>query len=149
MKGPLTRVVVADGFHARLFDNRGAGKGLEPADPAELGADHPPSRDIVTDRPGATKDSHGHALHGYADTTDPKDHEKEKFVLHLGRLLSEQAGRNEFDRLVLVADPKTLGQLRDSLNKAAQECVELELDKDYTNHSHRDLEDHLGKVMRL
>jgi protein required for attachment to host cells len=149
MKAPITRVVVADGFHARLFTNRGIGKGLEPADPAELGAEHPPGHEIVTDRPGATKDSHGQALHAYAPTTDPKDHEKEKFVLHLGRLISEQAGRSEYDRLVLVADPKTLGQLRDALSKAAQERLEIELDKDYTHDTPKQLEAHLGKVMAL
>jgi protein required for attachment to host cells len=149
MKAPTTRIVVADGFHARLFDNHGVGKGLEPADPAEMGAAHPPGHEIVTDRPGATKDRAGQGMHAYAPTTDPKDHEKEKFVLGLGRLLSDQAGRNEFERLVLVADPKTLGQLRDSLNKAAQETLELTLDKDYTNHDHAKLEEHLGKVMAL
>jgi len=149
MKAPTIRIVVADGFHARLFDNHGVGKGLEPAEPAELGADHPKSADIVTDRPGATKDRAGHGMHAYAPTTDPKDHEKEKFVLHLGKLLSDQAGRNEFERLVLVADPKTLGQLRDSLNKPAQEALELTVDKDYTHHDRSKLEEHLGKVMAL
>ncbi len=149
MKAPITRIVVADGCRARLFTNRGVGKGLEPADPAELGADHPPARDIVSDRPGATRDRHGEALHAYAPTTDPKDHEKEKFVLHLGRLLSEQAGRGEYDRLVLVAEPKTLGQLRNSLSKVAQERVAAELDKDYTHDSPKQLEQHLGKILAL
>ncbi len=149
MKAPITRVVVADGFRARFFDNHGIGKGLQPADPAELGAAHPPAHDIVSDRPGATKDRHGEALHAYAPTTDPKDHEKEKFVAHIGKLLTDQAGRNEYERLVLVADPKTLGQLRTALGKAAQQRLHGELDKDLTHAGEKELPDHLGKIVAL
>ena len=149
MKAPITRIVVADGFRARFFDNHGIGDGLRPGDPAELSADHPPSREIVSDRPGATHDRAGKALHAYAPKNDPKDQEKHKFVAQLGKLLTDQAGRGAYARLVLVADPKTLGQLREALGKPAKHRLHAELDKDLTHLTEREIAEHLAAVVAI
>lgn len=149
MKAPVTRIVVADGFRARFFDNQGIGRGIRPSDPAELSTPHPPSHEIASDRPGATHDRTGEALHAYAPRTDPKGQEKLKFVAQLGKLLTDQAGRGTYDRLVLVADPKTLGQLRDELGKAATGRIHAELNKDLTQLTEREIVDHLTEIVAL
>ena len=44
-----------------------------------------------------------------------------------------------FSDLVLLADPQTLGQLRDALHKNVTASLVLTLAKDFTNHSTNDI----------
>jgi protein required for attachment to host cells len=43
--------------------------------------------------------------------------------------------RGLFSRLVLVADPQTLGQLLDTMHKSVRASIASTLDKELTNHS--------------
>jgi protein required for attachment to host cells len=54
---------------------------------------------------------------------------------------------DRFDRLVLVAPPKALGNLREALDEKAKALVHGELAKDLVRVSPRDLEVPLGEVM--
>ncbi len=47
--------------------------------------------------------------------------------------------RGSFSRLVLVADPQTLGQLRDTMHKSVEASIAFTLDKELTNHSAQEI----------
>lgn len=148
MKPIRTWIVVADGAHARFLENLGPGKGIEPALDADMQQELPPSRELVTDRPGrgAGPDAE---RHGYAARVDWHEFEKERFAHQVARLLDKARVENRFDRLVLVAPPKTLGHLRDELDKHTRGYVTGELDKDLTHAGDAELVRHLGEVMAV
>jgi len=59
---------------------------------------------------------------------------KDRFASDLSDILYRLAGRKAYEKLVLVAPPKTLGALRDGLHKDVRAKVVAEVDKDMTNH---------------
>lgn len=149
MKPIRTWIVVADGARARFFLHEGIGKGLKPAVDEEMARDLPPNREIVTDKPGRSADPGGSSRHGFAPTVDYHQFEKARFARQVADVLEKARARDAFDRLVLVAPPKTLGELRQELSKATHERVHGELNKDLTHMEPKELEKPLGEVMAV
>ena len=148
MKPIKTWILVADGEHARFLMNTGPGKGLDDAPIAEMEVDIPPSRDIVSDRPGRSFDSHGQGRHAM-EPYQYRRFEEERFANDVAKILDEAATSGAFDRLVLVAPPKTLGDLRKHLGDVAGKRVHGEIDKDLVQASEDVLRKNLGEVMAL
>ncbi|MFA9551022.1 MAG: host attachment protein, partial [Hyphomicrobium sp.] len=67
----------------------------------------------------------------------------------LAAYVEERLAENAFSRLVLVAPPVTLGDLRTALSKAVRERVSAELDNDLTNTPVEELPKHLATVMAV
>lgn len=149
MKKRITWILVADGARARIFANSGPGKGLQPAVDQEFAAELHPSREIVSDRPGHVRESVGAARHAIEPRVDWHRFEKEKFAKSMAKLLDEAAERGAYSRLVLVAPPRTLGDLRGALNPRTKSLVAGEIDKDLTHITPHELPDHLYKVLPI
>lgn len=132
MKGLRTWVLVADGQRGRIYASEAPGAGLVAAS-EELGQKLSPSRELGTDKPGRSFDSLGGQRHALAPRADWHDQAKELFARALAKRLDEAALRGEYDRLVLVAPPTMLGDLRATLGAAAAERVVAELAKDLTH----------------
>ena len=148
MKPITTWILVADGARARVYENAGPGKGLAPVAGASFAVDHPPSRDIGTERPGRVHESLGDgSRHAIAPRVDWHQHEKHLFAKAMARELG--AASERYDRLVLVLPPKSLGELRAALDKTAAGKVVATLDKDLTNTPQAALADHIAPVYRL
>ena len=64
LKPTMTWILVADGAHARIYENLGPGKGLREIPGEALEQSIPPTRDLGTDRPGRVSESVGGARHG-------------------------------------------------------------------------------------
>jgi protein required for attachment to host cells len=128
------RVVVADERQASFFD------AVTPRSPlAERGSLHNErsgKRDIEmeTDRPG--RRSGGTSVggegnhHGVTGEKSTVQHELTLFAKEVARKIETDRSRNEFDRLVLVAGPKMLGLLRQSLSNPTQSMLAGEISKD-------------------
>lgn len=69
--------------------------------------------------------------------------EKRQFARETAAILDDAASRNSFDRLILIAPPKTLGVLRASIKKQTARRVMAELAKDLTQVTVGELPDHL------
>ncbi len=147
MKPIRSWIVVADGAQARIFENDGPGKGLTALPGESWERALPPSREIASDRPGRTHDRQGPGRHAMEPSTDPHRDEKWNFAKDLADHLNGAAKQQHFDRLILVAPAKTLGDLRQALGKQASERITGELSKDLTSVPARDLPGHLGEVM--
>ena len=149
MKKTVTWILVADGARARILKNEGPGKGLQPAIDKAFEQALPPTREIGTDRPGRVQESANSARHAMVQRVDWHRFEKERFAKSMAKLLDAAAGRNAFDRLILVAPPKTLGDLRAALGQRSRARVTGELDKDLTPITAAELSDHLYKLLPL
>ena len=147
MKKCKTWILIADGARARIVENDGPGKGLEPALNYEFAASHVPTRDIGADKPGRGQGGGSHHV------MDPKvnwhNFKKDLFADAMAEVLAKADSTNVFDALVLVAPAKTLGELRKKLNPNVKGKVTAELDKDLTHLNLHDLGPHLTDVINL
>jgi protein required for attachment to host cells len=149
MATPPTWIVIADGARARVFAHAGPGKGLQAVLDNESADARAHIGDIVSDRAGRTFDSAGEGRHGYEPPVDPKREAQLAFARSLARALEDGLNRHRFERLVIAAPPRALGDLRACLSKAVAAAVVHELPKDLTNLPDHALADHLGEVVRL
>jgi len=149
MKPTTTWILIADGARARIFANFGPGKGISPVEGGEFKSDHAPNRELGSDRPGRTFESADVARHAIDPAQDLHRELKRAFATRLAAYVEERLAENAFSRLVLVAPPVTLGDLRTALSKAVRERVSAELDKDLTNTPVEELPKHLATVMAV
>lgn len=147
MKSTRTWFLIADGARARIMVNEGPGKGLREALDHEFAAPSPPTRDQGTDKPGRASGGAVGARHVKQPKIDLHEFAKERFAAEMAEVLDAAAGRKAFDRLVLVAPPRVLGNLRSSMKNGARERIAGELAKDLTRVPVRDLPGYLDTVM--
>lgn len=95
--------------------------------------DNPPTREQAANRPGRMPDV-GHGQRSALDDTDWHELAKERFADELAERLYKMAHRGDFDRVVLAAPPKTLGELRGKMHKEVADKVVGEVPKTLTNH---------------
>ena len=126
-------VVVADGEKALFMRNEGDGEHPFLQVFREEEIDNPPNREQAANRRGRQGDSTTARRYAYEDT-DWKQLGKDRFAKDMAEILYKRAHANKFDKLVIAADPSTLGNLRKELHKAVQDKVIAEIDKDLTNH---------------
>lgn len=143
MRPIRTWIVVADGVRCRIVANTGPGRGVEPLPDMDFRGEQRRLRDIMADRPGRTFDSAGKGRHAMTYSSDPVREDERHFARTLVDLLEVELAANAFDRLILVAPPRTLGDLRAMLAKQVRERVHHEVPKDLTRLPFGDLAKHL------
>ncbi|MGN6585157.1 MAG: host attachment protein [Rhizobiaceae bacterium] len=67
--------------------------------------------------------------------SDPVREEERAFARRIARLLEERCLEDDFDRLVLFAAPRMLGDLRDAMTESVRKFIIAEIDKDLTKLS--------------
>jgi protein required for attachment to host cells len=147
MKPVRTWVLVADGSRARVLENLGPGKGLHQVPATDEAWQLPANRDILADRPGRSHESHGNARHAIEPRSDPHRDLKRAFAVHLIGELEQRHAAHHFDRLVLVAPPEMLGNLRAGMPKKLAAIVSGELNQDLTHVATNEIGSHLAKVL--
>lgn len=147
MKKTVTWVLVADGKRATIFHNDGPNRGLAPVPGHRYETVLPPDRELRSDKPGRTFDSAGDQRHGISPPTDYHRLEKERFAEGIAEKIEAAALSNEFDRLVVVAAPQTLGVLRGALRQHAKAKLVGTIDKDLTEESAPRIASHLGDIL--
>ncbi|MFZ5791799.1 MAG: host attachment protein [Pseudomonadota bacterium] len=149
MTSTVTWVLVADGKRATIFTNDGPGRGLAPVPGASFTTELHPSRDIVSDRPGHVQESAGSARHGVEPKVDYHRLEKTLFARELAKRLDAAIDGGKCQRLVLVAPPRVLGDLRQALSAKSRAAVAGELDKDLTHLKTSEIAQHLKSVLAV
>jgi len=149
-----TWVVVGSRTGARIFEHAGPGRGLA----LLRSVDHPEGRklssEIDTDRSGRTfnKASHGAGgAPGHSMDREVAAHDQEAvmFARSLASTLREGRMQNACGRIVLVAEPRFLGMLRDALDAQTSKLVSDSVAKDLANVEQRDLGPHLESVLAV
>ena len=122
-----TWIVVADGTHARLFHNVGK------QDALKLKQEELIKPDMV--------DAEGQGPSGQRppDAT-PEQTDEATFAKQLVHRLNAAALKQEFAHLLLIADPKTMGEIRPQLHAETSKRVIGEMSKTLTNSTVEDIE---------
>ncbi|MFW8636841.1 host attachment family protein [Cribrihabitans pelagius] len=95
--------------------------------------ENPSDQAQSANRPGRFND--GPSVHRSAvDDTDWHELAKERFASDLADKLYKMAHKGKFEKLVLVAAPDVLGELRQNLHKEVENRVAGEIAKNLTNH---------------
>ena len=118
-------IVVTTGAQAKLFINKGSAQDIKLAfigslEPSDLNDDGPAGKS--------------------APDMSKAELDEATFSKQLAGHLFDQVHSGKMDKVVLIADPDTLGELRPLLHKEVQDAIVLELVKTLTNHSIRDIE---------
>lgn len=149
MKKTITWILIADGARARVFKNEGPGKGVQLALDQEFSGENLASRDLVSDKSGRTFDSGGDGRHAKVPHSDPHRNAKHDFAREMAKFLDQENTKNSYDRLIIVAPPQTLGDLRSELTNAARKKLTGEINKDLTHIPIGEIADHLGSVLAV
>lgn len=139
-RSPTTWVLVADGGRARVLQARGPDRGLDLI--LEREASLHRTAELGTDRPGRSYESATSARHAHV-TTDFHRAEERDFLRGMAATLEAERRGKRFDRLVVVAPPVALGELRKLLSGPVRSMLVGEIDKDLTKVALVDLPGHL------
>jgi protein required for attachment to host cells len=101
--------------------------------------DNPDNIDQRTDAPGRSFSSVGSGRSAYEET-DFHQLEEDRFAAETAQLLKKRALNNDFESLIIVAPPRTLGELRKHYHKEVSERLTAEIDKTLTGHPIPDIE---------
>ena len=141
-------IVVADSARARIFT---ADSAHSPLNEIETMA-HPEGRmheqDMVSDMPGKDSGKGGGGDHAFQEKIEPKEEEMIEFAKRLADYLDETCKANKLNKLLLVAAPAFLGELRTHLSKETSEKIVFELDKNLAQYSIEDIRQHLSKFLK-
>jgi protein required for attachment to host cells len=146
-----TWILVAHEAGARVFENRGPGKGLELLETIEHPEGRLRDRDIDADRPGRSfrKDSGDPHRAAMSRGEGPHDRAVADFARALADKLQHGRVTNQYERLVLVAPPLLLGLLRSTLDGPTAQIVVGSVDKDLARSKEAELIKHLGEVIAV
>lgn len=145
-----TLIVVADGAKARFLKESDDQRKLVPADDADMLAPtaRRPNRDLVTDKPGRGFST---ARDGRRSAFEPPHDwhklEKHNFTARLAERLDKACSAKQFDRIVLVAPKRSLGELRTLLSARVKKAVSHEVAKDLTASTPTSLRKALAAVL--
>jgi protein required for attachment to host cells len=134
-------VLIADGKKSLFFRNDGDGDFPNLVVERKDGHADLKDREQKTDQPGRAFSSVGNGAGRSAyEETDYHQLEEEKFAAETAELLKQRALRNEYDSLIIVAPPRTLGALRKHYHKEVEKRIAGEIAKDLTGHPVTEIE---------
>ena len=125
--GKGTLVAVVDGKNLKLFKNTG--------DAGSLKLTPLPAGNVATDNKGSG------GRHS-SSSANPADHQQDEdaFAAGVAELLNKQAMGSGIEELVVIAAPRSLGELRKHYHKTLEAKLAGEIAKDLTGHSVADIE---------
>lgn len=133
-------VVVADGRKMLFFRNEGDSEFPKLQVERKQVQENPADRDQKTDAPGHTFDASGGAGRSAYEEVDFHQLEEDRFAAETAEMLKKRALRNEFESLIIVAPPRTLGELRKHYHKEVEKRLAAEVAKDLTGHPVAEIE---------
>ena len=126
-------VVVADGAKMLYFRNEGDAEFPKLEVERKREQEDRPDRDWKTDEPGRAFSSVSSGRSAYEET-DFHQLEEDRFAAETAELLRKRALQNDFESLIIIAPPKTLGELRKHYHKEVEKRLTGEIAKDLTGH---------------
>ncbi len=132
-------ILVGDGQKALFLRNRGSAQRIDLIVEEILEQDNPATREQGTDRPGRSRASPGIAQSAMEEV-DWHQLEKQRFANEVAEVLYRYAHANRFDKLVIIAPPKILGNLRKAFHAEVIDRIAGEIPKELTSHPIAEIE---------
>lgn len=133
-------VVVADGKKMLFFRNEGDSEYPKLQVERKREQENPSDLDQKTDTAGRAPSGSGGAGHSSYQEVDFHQLEEDRFAAETAELLRKRALNNDFESLIIVAPPKTLGELRKHYHKEVEKRLTGEIAKDLTGHPVTEIE---------
>ncbi len=132
-------VFVGDGTKALFLRNKGDAELVNLVVERIFEQENPATRDQGTDRPGrsfASSGTHRSAM----EQTDWHQLAEDRFVGEVAERLYKHAHAGRYDKLIVVAPPKVLGNLRKAFHKEVSDRISAEIPKELTSHPLHEIE---------
>jgi protein required for attachment to host cells len=137
-------VMVVDGGKMLLFRNDGDGAHPHLKVEEALEAINPPAHEQASDAPGRAFASSGTARSS-VEQTDFHQQAEDRLAADASALLNKRALANDYEQLIIIAPPRTLGEMRRHYHKALEARLVAEIAKDLTGHPVADIEAAISK----
>lgn len=132
--------LVADSGRARFFELQKTPPEFRELRSMTSEALHQRSSDLVSDGVGRDYNARGPLSHSKKPRSDPHDLAEQAFSRQLVDELEQAANEKAFEKLLVVADPKTLGRLRPLMSKQLRERISDEVNLDLVALPQQELE---------
>jgi protein required for attachment to host cells len=126
-------VLIADGEKALFLKNEGDVSYPNLKVLRKLEEENPETHEQGTDRPGRYFDAGAAHKSGFEET-DWHRIGKERFAEEIAERLYRMAHRGDFEKIILVAPPFVLGEMRRKFHKMVAERITGEVPKTLTKH---------------
>lgn len=138
--------LVTDSGFGRLVELERSPTNMRELATRESETRHLTSRELMTGSSGRDYDASGPVSHSKHPRSDPHDEAELAFVQEWVGLLEESLAAGRFDRLMVVADPRTLGRLRGKMSDALRATVIQEENLNLAKLAPKELEQRLRKL---
>lgn len=125
-------VLVADGRKLLFFRNTGDGDYPNLEAETVRQQDNPAHLDQASDKAGQSSNTGTQS--GTMGENNFHELEEQRFAAEAADLLKRRAFANDYEKLIIVAPPTALGEMRKHLHKEVQSRLVGEIAKDLTNH---------------
>jgi protein required for attachment to host cells len=132
-------VLVTDGRKTLFFRNQGDENQIDLRTEAFDEREDLPNSELKTDAAGSSKQSFGFGRPAMEET-DFHQLEEDRWAHAAAERVNKRVLENNFDQLVVVAPPKTLGLIRKKLHKEAERRLVCEIPKEMTGRPIPDIE---------
>jgi len=139
MDKPVTWFVVADAGRAEALVKRRGESGYDSVRTWENPLAHLKAHELGDDKPGRAFESSSARRSAMEPRETPKEASEHDFARELAAALDAAVPGGEAQRIVLIAAPRLLGDLRPLLSRAVQGAIAAEHAKDYTRLPRADL----------
>lgn len=141
-------VLVCDGSKAIFYRNVSSIRHVRLIARHTLEEHHPPTRDLGSDRPGRSYDSHDSSRSAVA-SPDWHQEAETKFLKAVATKLEEIVNTEGGSALLILAAPRALGVLRDNLGPTSRQLLKAELARDLVKMPKHKVEAYLEKIAEL
>ena len=137
-------VMVLDGEKMLLLRNEGDSEhpNLKMEDVTKQ--ENPADRDLGESPPGRMAGSGG--ARSSVEETDYHQQAEDRFALEAVEMLNRRALSNDFEQLLIVAAPITLGVMRKKYHKTLEDRIVGEIAKTMTSHPITEIEETISKA---
>lgn len=144
-KPARTWILIADESTVKIFTRQGGG--FEMLGKMSPNMDEQAEIELTNKTIGRGNGFGGNRHFGYEPTLGESRQTEIAFAKDVASWLEKARGRDAFEKLVLIAAPKMLGELRAVLCKNVQECITAEISKDLAGHDDKHLAVELPKLI--
>lgn len=102
----------------------------------ELGIHHK-KQSIKT---GFHKGNSSHSSHSFSPHSEPKSLDRKQFCKEIVLLLQQIVEKDLFSELIIIAEPKSLGEIRNNLNGKLKDIKNREIAKDLVHSKNSEIE---------
>jgi len=140
-------VLVANSGQARILELQRIPYEFHQVSELVSEAQHLTNKDMVSDASGRVYHTQGPGTHSMQQRSDPHENAEALFARGLTEKLEKARRLGRFTRLLVIADPKTLGRLRQHISMPLSECLVDEVTLDLVGLPQPQLEQRVRDIL--